>query len=383
MGTRLVAAVFAVCLAASAQSLSVEKLAEFLRNAANSQKFKYTDSEIAKFLHNAKLTEKLDDHAIEEIQSEITVGPKTLAALRLLRDQSQGLSAARAVVAPLPPKPIPPPSSEEQAAILDDVRQYALGYSKNLPDFICTEVTRRLAAAAPGTRYGGQAGDSPHWQALDTLTVRLSYFEQHEDYKLILHNSATVTNQDVRSVGGSQSFGDFGSMLKEIFEPSSQARFEWDHWGTLRGQRVMEFAYRISQERSQYHLVVDNNRSIITAYHGIVAVDPNTHVVLRVSVIAENIPADFPVKSAEDILDYDYQEISGSTFLLPLKATVTANLGDYLSRNDKEFRIYRKYSADAVIKYDTEETGTPPPLEENKTKETPPTAPPPAAKKKQ
>jgi hypothetical protein len=106
-------------------------------------------------------------------------------------------------------------------------------------------------------------------------------------------------------------------------------------------------------------------------------------VVLRVSVIAENIPADFPVKSAEDILDYDYQEISGSTFLLPLKATVTANLGDYLSRNDKEFRIYRKYSADAVIKYDTEETGTPPPLEENKTKETPPTAPPPAAKKKQ
>lgn len=246
MGTRLVAAVFAVCLAASAQSLSVEKLAEFLRNAANSQKFKYTDSEIAKFLHNVKLTEKLDDHAIEEIQSEITVGPKTLAALHLLRDQSQGLSAAKAVVAPLPPKPIPPPSSEEQAAILDDVRQYALGYSKNLPDFICTEVTRRLAAAAPGTRYGGQAGDSPHWQAIDTLTVRLSYFEQKEDYKLILHNSATATNQDVRSVGGSQSFGDFGSMLKEIFEPSSQARFEWDHWGTLRGQRVMEFAYKIS-----------------------------------------------------------------------------------------------------------------------------------------
>ena len=382
MGTRFVAAVFAVCLAASAQSLSVEKLAEFLRNAANSQKFKYSDSEIAKFLHNVKLTEKLDDRAIEEIQGEITVGPKTLAALRLLRDQSQGLSAAKAVTAPLPPKPIPPPSSEEQAAILDDVRQYALGYSKNLPDFICTEVTRRLAAAAPGTRYGGQAGDSPHWQAIDTLTVRLSYFEQKEDYKLILHNSATVTNQDVRSVGGSQSFGDFGSMLKEIFEPSTQARFEWDHWGTLRGQRVMEFSYKISQERSQYRLVVDNNRSIITAYHGIVAVDPNTHVVLRVSVIAENIPADFPVKSAEDILDYDYQDISGSTFLLPLKATVTANLGDYLSRNDKEFRIYRKYSADAVIKYDTEETATPPPLEENKTKETP-SAPPPAAKKKQ
>lgn len=382
MGTRLVAAVIAVCLAASAQTLSVEKLVEFLRNAANSQKFQYSDQEIAKFLHNVKLSEKLDDRAIEEIQSQVKVGPKTLAGLRLLRDQSQGLTQAKAVVAPLPPKPIPPPSSEEQAAILDDVRQYALGYSHNLPDFICTEVTRRLGAAAPGTRYGGRVGDSPHWQALDTLTVRLSYFEQHEDYKLILHNSAPVTNQDVRSVGGSQSFGDFGSMLREIFEPSTQAHFEWDHWGTLRGQRVMEFAYQVQQSLSQYHLIVDKDRGIITGYHGIVAIDPQTHVVLRVSVVADNIPPDFPVKSAEDILDYDYQDISGNTFLLPLKATVTANMGDYLSRNDKEFRIYRKYSADAVIKYDTEETTTPPPLDENKTKETPP-APPPVTKKKQ
>ena len=52
MGTRLLAAVFAVCLAASAQTLTVEKLVEFLRNAQNSQKFKYSDQEIAKFLHS-------------------------------------------------------------------------------------------------------------------------------------------------------------------------------------------------------------------------------------------------------------------------------------------------------------------------------------------
>jgi len=384
MGTRLLAAVCAVCLAASAQTLSVEKLAEFLRNATNSQKFQYSDQEIAKFLRGVKMTERLDDRAIEDIEGQIKLGPKAQAALRALLDQSQGLTAAKAVVAPLPPKPIPPPSSEEQAAILDDVRQYALGYTKNLPDFICTEVTRRFAAAAPGTKYGGRAGESPGWQSLDTLTVRLSYFDQKEDYKLILHNSSPVTNQDSRSVGGAQSFGDFGSMLKEIFEPSTEARFEWDHWGTLRGQRVMEFAYRVSQDRSKYHLVVDNNRSVITAYHGIVAVYANTHVVLRVSVIADNIPPYFPVRSASDILDYDYTDISGQTFLLPLKAMVEANLGDYLSKNEKEFRTYRKYSADAVIKYDTEETTTPPPLDENKTKETAPAAPaPPAAKKKQ
>jgi len=55
----------------------------------------------------------------------------------------------------------------------------------------------------------------------------------------------------VTSLGGSTSSGDFGTMLKEVFEPSSVAHFEWDHWGTLRGQRVMAFSYTVSQARSQ------------------------------------------------------------------------------------------------------------------------------------
>ena len=67
----------------------------------------------------------------------------------------------------------------------------------------------------------------------------------------------------------------------------------------------------------------------------------------------------FPVKSAEDILDYDYQDISGHTFLLPLKATVTMNGGNSLSRNDKQFRRYQKYSADTIIKYDSDTASHP------------------------
>jgi len=111
MGTRLLAAVFAVCFAASAQTLTIEKLAEFLRNAGNSQRFHYSDQEIAKYLHSVKLTEKLDDRAIEEIQGQVKLGPKTLAALKVLRDESQHMASANPIVAPLPPKPIPPPSS--------------------------------------------------------------------------------------------------------------------------------------------------------------------------------------------------------------------------------------------------------------------------------
>jgi hypothetical protein len=376
MRFRFLAAFLAVCLVAMGQTMSVDKLMLFLRNAYSDRDHKYTDQEIAKFLARVKLSDKLEDRQIEKLQGEFRIGPQTLGKLQSLRDQSASLSEARFATVEKP-KPIPPPSAEEQAQVLHEVREYALSYSKNLPDFICTEVTRRYGALPPGTRGWGSAGDDPRWQALDTLTKRLSYFNQREEYKTILHNSTPVSEQ-TKSVGGAESFGDFGTMLREIFEPSTEARFEWDHWGTLRGQRVMEFAFRVKQERSQYSIVVDNSRHIIVGYKGTIAVDQTTHAIMRIVVEAENIPPDFPVKSTKDILDYEYQDISGQTFLLPLKSTMTGNMGDYLSKNDKEFRIYRKYSADAVIKYDTN-VETPPPLDENKPQTTP--APPPAKKK--
>jgi hypothetical protein len=374
MRFRLVAAVLLGCLAAAAQqTLSVEQLASFLRSSVQMMKQgKMTDKEVANFLGRVKLSQRLDDRTVEEMQG-FGIGPKTTQALQMLRDHSQMLAAAKPLAAVLPPKPIPPPTSEEQAAVIDDMREYALGYSKNLPDFICTQVTRRFAAAAPGTRYGGAAGGNPSWQKLDELTIRLSYFGQKEDYKLILVNS-TPASQDYKNLGGSTSYGDFGSMLKEIFEPGTQARFEWDHWGTLRGQRVMAFSYHVEQSRSQWHILVkDAGLDIVPAYHGLVEVDKDSHAVLRVTLEAENMPASFPVKRAKSILDYDYQDISGRTFLLPLKGQVEMDGGDYLTLNILEFHMYRKYSAESEIKYDADTTAAPPPIPEDKTKETPDT----------
>ena len=377
MRYRLLAGVLAVCLVAAAQTLNLRELVGFVQSSEQLIKEgKQTDAEVAKYLAKVKLTERLDDRVIEELQSQ-GIGARTLQALQALRDRTKSLMAAKPIAPPARPTPKAPPSSEEQAAILSDVREYALNYSKNLPDFICTQVTRRYAAPMPGTRWGGSALSEPSWQAQDVLQIRLSYFEQKEKYTVVLANNAIV-NKDYEQMGGSKSFGEFGSMLREIFEPGTEARFEWDHWGTLRTKRVMAFSYHVSQSRSQYRLVVEDAKlSIITAYRGLVEVDPDTHVVMRVSTIAENIPADFPIRKADDVLDYDFQEISGHTFLLPMKSQVLMSGGEVLTRLDEEFRLYRKYSADADIKYDTDPI---PPLPDDKTKETPATQPKPNKK---
>ena len=130
------------------------------------------------------------------------------------------------------------------------MREYALNYSKSLPNFLSTQVVRRYQAGAPGSRYAAQYTE-PAWQQVDLLTLRLSYFDQKEEYKLIMHNNS-ATQQDFRDVGGATSTGEFGSMLRDIFEPRTHARFEWDGWATLRGQLVMAFHYNVEQKYSQW-----------------------------------------------------------------------------------------------------------------------------------
>ncbi len=373
MGTRILAAVFAVCLTAMGQTLTIDKLTSFVESEARLiQQGKETDHNAARFLANVKLSEKLDDRTIEQMQGRVKIPPKMLQALEALRDRSQNLAAAPPVVtAELPP----PPSSIEQAAIIDEVRKWALDYSRNLPDFICLQVTRRALAPAPGTKYGGPSDGDPAWREQDTLTMRLSYFSQKEDYKLILINNR-YTTQDYRTLGGATSSGEFGSLLRQIFEPGTQAHFEWDHWATLRKRPTMAFSYRVHQSRSQWHVVYERSMDVVPAYSGLVYVDQETHQVTRVTLHADDLPPAFPVKRAETILDYDYTDIAGHSFLLPLRSETIMLAEGILSRNRTEFVNYNRYSADTVIKFDSINE-TPEALPDDKTKESQP------AKKKQ
>jgi hypothetical protein len=332
---------------------------------ASSIELKMADTELAKYLAKTKLSERLDDVTIEKLLAS-GIGPKTLNALRTLRDQSESLSKAKPVAAAPKWQPPPAPNAMEQAAIIEEVREYALNYSKSLPNFLSTQVVRRYQAGAPGSRY--MRSSEPSWVQVDLLTIRLSYYDQKEEYKLILHNNSP-TKEDFKSLGGATSTGEFGSLLRDIFEPRTHARFGWDGWARLRDQVVMAFDYSVEQANSQWGIEYERKDHIVPAYSGRILIDKESHVVLRITLNADNIPATFPVKMATTILDYDYTDISGHQFLLPLKSETQMSADGVLSRNDTEFRLYRKYSAESDVTYDI----TPDVLPADQTKEAPAT----------
>ncbi len=324
---------------------------------------KMPDKEVAGYLAKVKLSERLDGRVIEELQGE-GAGPKTIAALDALANATESLPKPqpKAAVPQNTYKPPPPPSSEEQQQIISEMRDYAMNYTKKLPNFICTQVTRK---------YIAQTGkDDFHPEA--TVMENLTYFDQQEHYKVMMVNDHYV-DLSHEAVGGASSSGDFGSLLRSTLSPKANASIEFDRWGTLRGNTCYVFSYRVTSGNSDWSVAYARSEHssdrVIVGYNGLIYVSKKEpHEILRISLIADDIPASFPIHEASDQLDYGYQDLSGQPFLLPLKAQVMLRDDRTRSKNDIEFRLYRMYSADAVIKFDTD---VPAPLPDDQTTEQP------------
>ena len=350
--SRLACAILVCALTLPAQlKMTVEQLMGFIKSSVQ---LKHDDIKVAIYVRKIKLANKLDLRTVEEMQA-MGAGPKTLIALRELSAASSNL--------PDPPKPqpkpapvvIPPPSIADQKKLIEEVRSYALNYTKQLPNFICNQVTRR---------YDDPSG-ADFWRQHDVINVRLSFNEQKEDYKVITVNGR-MTDIAMDKLGGTISSGEFGSMMKEIFESSTEAGFGFERWTTWRGRRTLVFNYRVEKARSQYHVIAERSQDYVPGYTGLIYVDRDTTMVMRLTMDITEFPVGFPIQAVHNSLDYDFQKINEREYVLPLRAEVRSRSGRAQVKNEVEFRMYRKFGAEASITFDTPE-----PLPESTTKEQP------------
>ena len=332
------ACLFALVLPAQI-TLQFDQLRDILKSSADQG---LQDREIAKYLEKQNLAFSIDERLLEEIQGW-GVGPKTLETLRKLQARAVGLPAPDTATAKSrEPEQPPPPSREEQDRIIAEARKAALEYTDRLPDFICLQLTRR---------YVDPSGLDMDWVKYDEIKTRVSYFENHENYDVLSVNNKT-TSQSLDDLGGASSTGEFGSMLAGLFWPMTGAEFRWARHSLLRGRGVYVFHYRVRKSRSRWRISYEKTDEIITGYTGLVYIDKETERVLRITMDAEGIPSSFPIREANSRLDYDFQEIASGRYLLPLKARIGMRQSKVRTRNEVEFRMYRKFSTDAVISFD-------------------------------
>ncbi|MDR3699923.1 MAG: hypothetical protein P4L56_09835 [Candidatus Sulfopaludibacter sp.] len=243
--------------------------------------------------------------------------------------------------------------------LLEEARRTALNYSKSLPDFICTELIHRFEG------YGPTGPLRP----TDVLTLQLTYFQMKENYKLVARNNKS-TKASLASVGGAFSQGEFGSKLMLLFHPTSKAEFTFEEWTTIGDRRVAVYTFRVKRVNSHFEMRVAQN-SVVAGYHGEVFIDEPTQRVLRVAETID-VPEGFPVQFSHNTEDYDFVDVSGHAYLLPVRCeslaadlppvrgrggrlmdTESQKANQIRYRNVIEFRDYRKYAAESTLSFDT------------------------------
>ncbi len=266
-----------------------------------------------------------------------------------------------------------PPSVAEQEKSIAAIRVYAEAYTGNLPNFICSQLTRREVVLAPGddlsgvresgmNRGGGsRIGAGGERKSTDTFEEQLGYFDRKENYQLLKVNGRKQKPGEPRPPGMT-STGEFGTTLRAVFDPDSKTEFEWKRRDSLRGQPVEVFAFRVGRPSSRAQLDVPS-RSVVVGYHGLVFAERDSHIVLRLTTEAE-APKDFPLQDVTHLLDYGPVEIGGQRFMLPLHGEMQTRMSEQFMkygreggtskqvflRNQVDFREYRKYTAESVLK---------------------------------
>jgi hypothetical protein len=242
------------------------------------------------------------------------------------------------------------PDAAALEKVLADATQYATNHERTLPDFICTQTTRRFRDFSRGESSGRE-----NWQPIDIIVERLTYFGHHEDYR-VLEINGLPSGLPHDKLGGASSSGEFGSVMKGIFAPVAAAEFHWQTWFTLRGQKMHVYAYKVAKANSDYHIVVPGQAALkpldlVTAYHGLVFIDDRKHYIHRITLHPDGIPPDFPVQDVSLMLDYDYTRIGGSDYLLPLNFELRSRDGKVLVKNEVDYDNYRKFTADSTLHF--------------------------------
>jgi VWFA-related protein len=336
------------------------------------------DAEVAMQLSDLELTERLSTAKLDRLETDLP-GEKSRQALMILADTSAFLNPPAAES----PSQAPPDLTTQQKILALTVN-YVTQTLHQLPNFFATRVTRSFEDT-PAVKLDIGAGDINPNAAYHPIhlvgdsRVTVSFRDGHE----VLEK--TKSDPLVRSL---DTAGVFGPILATVLVDAARSKLAWSRWEQGPSGLQAVFSYEVPKEKSHYTITYDSvpidpaacnitkqTFSKVVAYHGEMAVDPDSGTILRLVLLADLKPDEFaPSKSAIEV-EYGQVSIGGKPYFLPVKS-VTSSLGHYLfirgaggvescswlavtrafqtSLNDVAFENYHVFRTDARVLTESE-----------------------------
>ena len=236
-----------------------------------------------------------------------------------------------------------PLSQSEQITMLARVRREAFRYQRELPDFICLQLT---------TRSVDDTGTGKHWRRQDTFEVEDSYVGRFVNHKLLMLNGKPP-RKNYRQLSGFLSesvLHSVGFLPRWLFGQQAKTEFQWNRSDVLNGRPVQVFTVHLPPSESQFTISTER-RSVVAGIDGFLYIDAAEATVRRFE-IRMILPPDSIIQDGAVDIDYDSVALSGRDFFLPVKFAVRASFGSSLGKNETQVLKYQKYAADTTIHFD-------------------------------
>ncbi len=235
--------------------------------------------------------------------------------------------------------------AEEPGALLERIRIHVAENLSRLPDYTCHETIERVHRRVASSRN----------QALDKVRLEVALVGGRELYGW--PGDKTIAEPDITNLvtDGAIGNGSYALFAKSIFLTGA-ATFVERAEENAAGVRCYRFDYRVPLERSGYRLRV-GTREALVGYHGSVWLDDKTLDLMRLGVVADNIPEELLLQSSEQSVEYGRAKIGGSEFLLPRTAEMSlTGVTGSVNLNRTRFNACRQYTGESVVSF-----GDPPP----------------------
>lgn len=326
-----------VPMLAPAQSMSVVELREVVGRMV---RLHVADAQVAARLRRIQPTEKVSPSLVAEAE-QWGAGSLTLRELQNLARKSSSKPETRTLLTSVQGR-----RGEfeiqggEAAVVLEAVRMYGEDYSRSIPNFLCYRNTSFLKDNSGLGR----------WKKHLMLRERLVHLEDGDHHEVVAVDGEEVDGQVMIFHGGLTVSGEFGNVIRRLFQEKTRTRFFWIGEDSGDGEPRVAIAFEVSDENTSMELSSGRDK-VKSGYRGELSVSPDTGQIFRVRIGLNETPNGFPIRGASWDIRYASVKVEDQELLLPVSAITEAYQSGAFMRNEATYTDYQKYAAESSIQF--------------------------------
>lgn len=244
-----------------------------------------------------------------------------------------------------------------QYEILEHVKLNVRAQLAMYANYTCVQTIERTYYSERHACLPNEPRGKLHAYMRDRLRLDVAVSRGREIYSF--HGESKFTSSNINSVipNGPRTSGQFTGFLQNIFTMPG-VLFTFKGSTHIDGAPAYQFDYVVQLLRSTFVMEGQNYRSIVP-FHGSFAVNADTFELVRLNVIADDIPLGTGMCTAETDLEYQIVSISGRQSLLPASYVMKiANAQDVYTVNSNKYTECREFRGESTLHFTVIDPGT-------------------------